>query len=128
MPIDFDILEDKKIVVAKGSGEVTGEDVLNHLDMLASDARYSAPMKKIIDYRDIVSLDISPEDAVTIALKKDTFRKEFRGEKCAFVSPGNATYNTSRIHQSLVNSSDINTAVFKKAEEALAWLDVTLDL
>ena len=32
MPIDYDIIEDKKIVVAKGSGVVTGADVISHLD------------------------------------------------------------------------------------------------
>ena len=51
MPIDYDIIEDKKIVVAKGSGVVTGADVISHLDSLATDARYAAPMKKIIYYR-----------------------------------------------------------------------------
>ena len=128
MPIDYDIIEDNKIVVAKGSGVVTGADVIIHLDSLAADARYAAPMKKIIDYRSIESIDISPEDAVTIALKKDTFSRKFRGERCAFVSPGNAIYGTSRVHQSLVNSTDITTAVFKHIEEALDWLGVTLDM
>jgi hypothetical protein len=51
MPIDYDIIEDKKIVVAKGSGVVTGAEVISHLDSLVADARYAAPMKKIIDYR-----------------------------------------------------------------------------
>lgn len=128
MPIDYDIIEDKQIVVAKGSGVVTGADVISHLDSLAADARYTAPMKKIIDYRSIESIDISSEDAVTIALKKDTFSPKFRGERCAFVSPGNATYSTSRVHQSLVNTNDINTAVFRQIEEALDWLGVTIDM
>ena len=73
-------------------------------------------------------MDISPEDAVTIALKKDTFSRKFRGERCAFVPPANATHGTSRVHQSLVNSTDIATAVFKHIEEALDWLGVTLDM
>ena len=128
MPIEYDIIEDKQIVVAKGSGVVTGIDVINHLDKLAADTRYIAPMKKIIDYRSIDSINISPEEAVTIALKKDTFSNKFRGERCVFVSPGNLTYNTSRVHQSLVDSSGIDTAVFRQIEEALDWLGVTLDM
>jgi hypothetical protein len=128
MPIEYDIIEDKQLVLATGSGVVTGIDVINHLDSLAVDAGYVAPMKKIIDYRSIDSINISPEDAVTIALKKDTFSKKFHGERCAFVSPGTVTYGTSRVHQSLVNSSSINTAVFKQVEEALDWLGVTLDM
>ena len=77
MPIEYDIIEEKQLVVAKGSGVVTGIDVINHLDRLAADDRYVAPMKKIIDYRSIESINISSEEAVTIALKKDTFSNKF---------------------------------------------------
>ena len=128
MPIEYDIIEDKHLVMAIGSGVVTGNDVIRHLERLAADDRYTSPMKKIVDYRSIDSINISPEEAVTIALKKDTFSNKFRGERCVFVSPGNLTYNTSRVHQSLVDSSGIDTAVFRQIEEALEWLDVTLDM
>ena len=59
---------------------------------------------------------------VTIALKKDKFTHKFRAERCAFVAPWNATYGISRVHQSLVNSTDVATVVFKQLEEALYWL------
>ena len=124
MPIEYDIIEDKHLVLAKGSGVVTGIDVIRHLDQLAADDRYTVPMKKIIDYRFIDSIKISPEEAVTIALKKETFSNKFYGERCAFVSPGDVVFGTSRVHQSLVDSSGIDTAVFRQIEEALDWLDV----
>jgi hypothetical protein len=127
MPIEYEIIDDQQLVLAKGSGVITGGDVVGHLDSLAADDKYKAPMKKLVDYRYIDDIRISSEEAVTIALKKDTFSKKFRGEKCAFVSPGERTYNTSRAHQALVNSTDIDTAVFREIKEALDWLDVTLD-
>ena len=127
MPIEYDIIEDKRLVLAKGSGVVTATDVIRHLDSLAADDRYTSPMKKLVDYSSIDTIDVSPEEAVAIALKKDTFSDKFQGERCAFVSPGDITYGTSRVHQSLVDSSDINTAVFRQIEKALDWLDVTLD-
>lgn len=128
MPIEYDIIEDKQLVLAKGVGIVTGKDVIKHLDALSEDQRYSAPMKKLVDYRTIESINITPEEATTIALKKDTFSKKFHAEKCVFVSPGDMTYGTSRVHQSLVDASDINTAVFRQIGEALDWLDITLDI
>ena len=127
MPIEFNIIEDQKLVVAKGSGVITGIDVIKHLDSLAADDRYQSPMKKIVDYRSIENINISPDEAVKIALKKDTLSKKFRGEKCAFVSPEDATYGSSRVHQSLVDSSDIDTAVFREIGKAINWLNVTLD-
>ena len=128
MPITYDIIEDQQLVLAKGSGVVSGIDVIEHLESLAADKRYIAPMKKIIDYRSIDSLKISQEEAISIALKKDTFSKKFNGEKCAFVSPEDITFGSSRVHQSLIDNTSINTAVFRQIEKALDWLDVTLDI
>ncbi|MCK5701808.1 MAG: hypothetical protein KAI29_11665 [Cyclobacteriaceae bacterium] len=128
MPITYDIIEDQQLVLAKGSGVVSGIDVIEHLESLAADKRYIAPMKKIIDYRSIDSLKISQEEAISIALKKDTFNKKFNGEKCAFVSPEDITFGSSRVHQSLIDNTSINTAVFRQIEKALDWLDVTLDI
>jgi len=127
MPIEYDIIEEEQLILAKGSGIITGRDVIDHLDVLTADDRYSAPMKKIVDYRSIKGIDISSNEAISIALKKDTLINKFRGETCAFISPGEKTYSASRIHQSLVDSSGIRIAVFRKIEEALDWLNVTLD-
>jgi len=55
------------------------------------------------------------------------FSTIFSGEKCAFVAPKDVTFGTSRVHQALVKGADLNTAVFRNIEDALGWLDVTLD-
>jgi hypothetical protein len=41
------------LIIAKGSGVVTGNDVLEHLDAISADEKCIAPMKKI------VAIDIS---------------------------------------------------------------------
>ena len=128
MPIEYDIIEDKQLILAKGSGVVTGSDVIRHLDALAADDKYTMPMKKLVDYRTIDSIRISSEEADFIAQKKKSLINKFTGERCAFVSPEDLTYGTSRVCQALVDSADLNTAVFRRIEEALEWLDVTLDM
>ncbi len=127
MPIEYDIIEDKQLVLAKGSGMITGNDVIIHLDELAADSRYAAPMKKLVDYRLIEDININPEEASGIALKKQALTRIFHGERCAFVSPDDTTYGTSRVHQALCEGNDTDTKVFRQIEEALDWLDVTLD-
>jgi hypothetical protein len=127
MPIEYDIIVDKKLVLAKGSGVITGIEVMRHLDALAADGRYKAPMKKLVDYRTIESIQISLEEAYSIAQKKIRLTSTFAGERCAFVSPRDVTYGSSRVHQALVNGAGINTSVFRRIEDALQWLDVTLD-
>ena len=128
MSIEYDIITEKKLVLAKGSGVITGIDVIRHLDALAVDDRYKAPMKKLVDYRTIDSIGISLEEAYSIAQKKIKLASIFTGERCAFVSPRDVSYGSSRVHQALVDGAGLNTAVFRRIEDALEWLDVTLDM
>ncbi|NJD56258.1 MAG: hypothetical protein FIA94_07630 [Nitrospirae bacterium] len=128
MSIEYEIITDKKLVLAKGAGVITGIDVIRHLDALAADSRYKAPMKKLVDYRSIDSISISMKEAYSIAQKKISLAGTFNGERCAFVSPEDITYGSSRVHQALVYGAGLNTAVFRRIEDALEWLDVTLDM
>ena len=119
MAIEYEIIEDKRLVLAKGSGVVIGNDVIRHLDTLATDERYVAFMKKFVDYSSIEDITISQEEAYRIAHMKATLSKKFAGERCAFVSPGDHTFGVSRVHQALIDSTGINTNVFRRIEEAL---------
>jgi hypothetical protein len=128
MPIEYDIIMDKKLVLAKGSGVITGSEAIKHLDALALDDSYKAPMKKLVGYRTIDSISISLEEAYAIAQKKIKLAVIFTGERCAFVSPGDTSYGSSRVHQALVDGAGLTTAVFRRVEDALEWLDVALDM
>jgi hypothetical protein len=127
MSIEYDIVLDKKLVLAKGCGVITGIDVIRHLDALTVDDRYKAPMKKLVDYRTVDSINISLKEAYSIAQRKIRPASIFLRERCAFVSPMDFSYGSSRVHQALVNGAGLNTAVFRRMEDALKWLDVTLD-
>ncbi len=127
MSIEYDIIMDKKIVLAKGCGVITGTDVMEHLATLAMDDRYKAPMKKLVDYRSVDSIRITAAEAYSIARMKVRFASAFTGERCAFVSPKDDSYRSSQVHQSLVNGIGLNTQVFRRVEDALEWLDVTLE-
>ncbi len=127
MSIEYDIITDKKLVLAKGSGVISGIDVMEHLAALAMDDRYKAPMKKLVDYRSVDSIRISTEEAYSIARMKIRFASAFIGERCAFVSPKDDSYRSSLVHQALVNGIGLNTKVFRRFEDALEWLDVTLE-
>ena len=128
MAIEYEIIEDKRLVIAKGFGIVTGYDVISHLDTLAADERYVAPMKKLVDYSSIDGIIQSHEELSIIVQKKEALQRKFAGERCAFVSPADLTFGITRVHQALIDSTVINTEVFRRIEEALEWLDVELDM
>ena len=128
MAIEYEIIEEKRLVIAKGSGVVTFNDVISHLDTLAADERYVAPMKKLVDYSSIDSIIQSNEEVIVIAKKKEALKRKFAGERCAFVSLSDLSFGIARVHQALVDNTGINAGVFRRIEEALEWLDVELDM
>lgn len=127
MPITYEIGSENRLVLVTGTGTITGRDVLGHLRELSDDPGYSAPMLKLVDYRNVKDLQITPNEAVTIASTKEGLQQKFKDERCAFISPGDATYGISRVHHALIDSADITTAVFRLAEDALGWLGLPLD-
>jgi hypothetical protein len=87
MPIEYDIIEDKKLALVKGSGVITAIDVIEHLDRLVADNRYTSPMKKLVDYRLVEDIKITPEEAKGIAHKKQLLSRT-GGEMCFCITGG----------------------------------------
>jgi hypothetical protein len=85
MPIDYKIIPDQKLVIARGTGVVVASEILEHFDILATDKGYIPPMKKLVDYRETKSLNLSADDAWNIANRRKELAESLRGERCAFV-------------------------------------------
>ena len=49
MSIEYDIMMDKKLVLTKGSGVITGIDVIRHLDALAPDDSFVDQRPRVSD-------------------------------------------------------------------------------
>jgi len=53
MPLKYKIVESKKLIYLKGIGTVAFSELMNHIDELSQDPKYKAPMKKLVDHRQI---------------------------------------------------------------------------
>ena len=53
MPLKYKIIESKKLIYLKGIGTVAFSELMNHIDELGQDPKYKAPMKKLVDHRQI---------------------------------------------------------------------------
>jgi len=124
MPIRYEIDESRRLVLVTGTGIVTHGDVLAHLTELNEDGRYQAPMKKLVDYRDVSDIQISTDASVVIATTKKKLSDRFAGEKCAFVASTDAVFGTARVHEARVDGAGISTSVFRDLDEAMAWLEL----
>ena len=129
MALRYEINEDIKLVYAIGNGIVSFSELMNHMEVLSKDPRYQAPMRKLVDYRDIESIEISMDESEIFAKKKASLDRVFAGEKCAVVSPSDIGFGMARVHDSLLDNEDpnIDFAVFRKFEDALNWLGIKLD-
>lgn len=127
MPLKYKIIESNKLVYLKGIGTVTFSELMNHIDELSQDPKYKAPMKKLVDHRQIKKLDLSMNEQAHFAEKKTSFKELFSGEKCAIVSPTDFGFALARVHAALCEASNIDTSIFRDFNEALTWLGVELD-
>jgi len=127
MPLKYKIIESKKLLYAKGIGAVSFSELMNHVDELCQDPKYKAPMKKLIDHRQIKKFDLSMNEQEHFVEKKASVKELFSGEKCAIVAPSEFGFALARVHAALCEESNIDTSIFKDFNEALTWLGVELD-
>ena len=127
MPLKYEIIESKKLLYIKGIGAVSFSELMNHVDELCQDPKYKAPMKKLVDYRQIKKLDLSMDEQERFVEKKASVKELFSGEKCAIVAPTDYGFALARVHGALSEGSNRDTSIFRDFNDALTWLDVKLD-
>ena len=127
MTVQYKIIENKKIVYVLGTDVITFSDLMDHTDDLSHDKNYKAPMRKLVDYRNIKKFDLSIKEAEIFANKKASLTDVFSRETCAIVAPRDMEYGMARVHFALTSDSTITTEVFRKFKEALVWLNIELD-
>ena len=128
MSLKYEIYENLKLVLAIGKDIISFKELMDHMDQLSKDPRYIKPMKKLVDYRQVKSIQLNSAESETFAQKKAGLANIFIGEKCAIVAPVDPAYGVARVHDSLMDYKEpgIEVSVFRDWEEAQNWLDVKL--
>jgi hypothetical protein len=128
MPLKYEIIEDLNLVLAVGKDIISFTELMDHLEELSKDPKYKKPMKKLVDYRKVDSIQLTSSESETFAQKKAGLGDVFIGEQCAIVAPVDPAYGMARVHDSLIDYKEpgISTSVFRNWDEALTWLDVKL--
>jgi len=129
MALKYKIIKSKKIVYVIGNGVITFSELIRHIDELAQNPDYKAPMKKLVDYRNIESLDLSMSESEIFAQRKAELDDIFSGEKCAIVDTFDSSFGMARVHDTLIGlkNPNIDTMVFRDFIKAQEWLGIKLD-
>ncbi|MBN1406606.1 MAG: hypothetical protein JW956_02390 [Calditrichaceae bacterium] len=128
MALKYEIIEELNLVLAVGKDVISFKELMDHMDQLSKDARYKRPMKKLVDYRKVKSVQLNSSESETFAQKKASLGNVFLGEKCAIVAPIDPIYGVARIHDSLMDYKEpgIEISVFRDWDEAKDWLNIDL--
>ena len=65
MSLKYDIIEDLNLVLAVGEGVISFSELMDHIEQLGKDPKYKKPMKKLVDYRKVDSIQMSSSESET---------------------------------------------------------------
>jgi hypothetical protein len=127
MAIRYKIFDDKKFVYVTADKVPEFSEQLEHLETLANDPKYIAPMKKLVDFSKIGQIGLTNEEIDEYMGKKAQYKDKFKGERTAVVVNNDLDFGISRIFYVKMDNQKFEMNVFRTVDEALQWLDIKLD-
>ena len=125
MPIDYEIDHDRRLVIARGRGTLTDEDVFSYQRSVWSRSDV-AGYDELIDMSGVERIELPPGDRVAdLAKYAAAMDRDARASKLAIIAPKDLAFGLGRMyqaHRGLEHRSTKNVGVFRSQEEALAFL------
>jgi hypothetical protein len=125
MPIDYQIDHERRLVLAKGTGTFSDQDVFNYQREVWSRPEL-AGYDELMDMTEVEHIEIPTTNRLTqlaeIAARMDAPARESR---FAIVAPEDLAFGLARmyqIHRSLEGHSTKRVGVFRSTDEAMAFL------
>jgi hypothetical protein len=115
----YKIDKERKLVLSSGTGVLTKEDILGHMDRLSKDPDFDPNFSQVSDFTQITVLEIGPEDVRQLA-QRNVFSPRSRR---AFVVKDDLQFGLARmfeIHRDL--SGETGIRVFRTFDEAMDWI------
>lgn len=119
MPVEYRIDPERKLVITRGRGVVTDDDLLGHQRDLLADPDFDGSFGQLARYDEIERFDVSADAVRTLAAPK----MYGPGVKRAFVVPSDVAFGLARMFQTLRDQMPEQIGVFRTLEEAERWID-----
>ena len=120
MPVRYVIDKEQQLVITTGSDRLTFAEIKAHQDQLLNDPDFNSEFNQLIDLRAATSLDLSVNEAKTIARRR-LFSPTSRR---AFVTANPTIFGMGRMMQAYNELSNVasQVRVFYDHPSALKWL------
>jgi hypothetical protein len=118
VPITVTVDVSRRLVLTRGSGVVTTEDVVSARGQALGNPAFDPTYNELFDIRDVTAVQMSGAEMARIAATSVLSRRVRR----AFVATTHVQYNMARMFSSLSEPHEQNVHVFRDLAVAEAWL------
>jgi hypothetical protein len=121
VPASYKIDKARRFVLSTGTGFLSKEDVLGHMDRISADPEFDPTFSQLLDFTNVAEVGFGPDDVRQFA-ERNIFSP---GSRRAFVVQNDLHFGLARmfeIHRELRGETGI--AVFRSMEEAMDWIAV----
>jgi hypothetical protein len=120
VPAAYTIDTSRCLVLSRGWGVLTGEDLLSHVQALAADPRFVPTFHQLVELRDVTGA-LPTAAAIRQLVLHNPFRE---GSRRAVVVGSDLAYGLARMYEMMrANSPDL-LEVFRDMDLALEWLGI----
>lgn len=121
MPIRYRIDPSRALMLARAAGELTDACLLNHIARMRADPDYGPGLQQLYDFTPVTALQIGYETVRQVA---NTPPDHGRPVRRALVASSDEAFGLARVFEIARGGTSGETRVFKRVEEAFAWLGV----
>jgi hypothetical protein len=117
----YRIDKERSLVVSTGTGVLTKEDILGHMDRISKDPDFNPDFSQLADFRQITAVEFGPEEVRQFAQRSIYSPRARR----AILVKDDLQFGLARmfeIYRELNGESGIR--VFRTLEEAMDWIQI----
>jgi hypothetical protein len=122
VPIEYEIDQSRRLIRTTCRGEVRFPDVMAHFRMLREHTSLPENPDVLLDFSELETFPDS-EHLRSVALEVGSLMPEIQWRNCALVAPADLAFGIGRMFEMATESYFRAVMVFRKREEAEAWLE-----
>jgi len=122
MPIEYRIDSEKKLVLVKGYGKFSFDDLQEFRANLVKDPLFHEGMKELADYRNVEEHYFTREGFQQFLDQEKQFIDLLRDYMIAIVTDSDLHYGFARMYIAKMSDLIPNVKVFRDFEQAEVWL------
>ena len=123
MPYTTEVIDNGKGILHIGSGTVTGEELMSSAATVLKLVQEGLkPEFAMTDLTDVKKFTVSAEEISRNAALNSAISRYLPPARIAIIAPAPDIYGMVRMWQAHIDSPGLTSQVFRRKEEALAWL------